>query len=1601
MSSTMFKPNDHVLKYVDDYLYDALYPPEAGYVEEHCIHCRICQVALEEARKRQVAFESVAPLEPSSQLIATTLERIAAHERRKPIVIRTILAVTAAAVLITAGLHLYFLSWAATSADLRLLGQAVWYTGTQASLRIQLNDRLLGTPLPGVPIDVELFDRARSRRQTLAHFTTNEEGGGEPRFRLPDWPDGRYELRVVAHAPTGEEILVPTIELKRSWKVMLSTDKPVYQPGQTIHARSLVLRRLDLKPVAGQTATFSITDPKSNVIFKQSEVTSIYGITAIDCALATEILEGRYTVACQLGDTETKSIVEVKKYVLPKFKFQVEFNQPYYEPGQSIRCKIRADYLFGKPIVDGRVGVAVSLRPSKPSFAEQLSLRTGAAGEASFELALPPPRTGAESDDDDSVLSVEITVTDSAGQSLTKTATRPVTRNRLRIELVPEGGSLVRGMTNTVYVMATYADGRPAQVRVIVPGLSNEVLTDALGIGAFDFAPNSEEVDWTIWATDGAGPVSRRRVQMKCGTSVLDFILRTDKAVYQSGETITIQAQGGGRQPVFVDLVKDGQTVLTQTIDPHFGQTRCAFDLPPDLFGTVELYAYRLDADGIPVRKSRVLYIKRSSDLNVKAQLDRPEYRPGSLARVSFALTDENGKSSPGAISLGVVDEAVYSILPEPPGAEQAFFARDQALLQPVYDAYPWSPGASIRGTPDQRARFEKVLFARTAKDRSATNREALIRKLLPFVENSRSVFEVFERPDWENLVQPEWFPAGSLELLRSGSVPHTLQRGSYTAKRQQVEADKNTALGVIHKAWGGVALLGLVLLMALLYQVSRAMPTLVEILIIVMIVGILTALMLPAVQKVREASNRIRSANQLHEIGLAFENMLESEGRLPSLAEEPHGTPAVRLREWFPETLLWRPELITDGTGHATIDFDLADSITSWHLSAGAVTADGRLGGAQADIKAFQPFFVDVDLPATLTRLDEVAVPVVVYNYLNQTQLVELTLADGPCFQRRDEAVKQVTLTPNQVSKVSFRIRATKVGLCALEVTARGRGVGDAIKRQVEVVPEGRRLEQVFNGSLEQRADVQFTVPAQAIAGSPRAILKLYPSAFSQLVEGLDSIFQMPYGCFEQTSSTTYPNVLALDYLLRNHKTLPEVEAKARHYIGLGYQRLLGFEVPGGGFDWFGCTPANGTLTAYGLMEFEDMARVHQVDPKLIERTRTWLLAQRNADGSWSPDGHRLHDDPTGRHAGDSESVLPTTAYIAWSVFSDPAACPQVEPTRSYLLSQRAETIGDPHTLALLCLALASMKVDGASLAPFVERLGLLPHLSEDGKQAWWQPPEGTTTTFYGSGRCASVETTALATLALLQANHSAPVVHKALTWLVAQKDPRGTWQSTQPTVLALKALLAASGKPLGSEQERRLEIRMDGQRQTLTIPSDQGEVLQQIDLSEHLTPGEHHLQLADLGGARTLYQVSFRYHVPDGDGRQTPESLRVSLNYDKTKLAVDDSTVATARVTNCLASPAPMAILELPVPAGFVVESESLEALAPTAAIARYQLLPGHVLFYLRTLGPRQTLELRYRLRATMPVQVTASPGRVYLYYTPDQQAQSLPVRLTVTSP
>ena len=395
-------------------------------------------------------------------------------------------------------------------------------------------------------------------------------------------------------------------------------------------------------------------------------------------------------------------------------------------------------------------------------------------------------------------------------------------------------------------------------------------------------------------------------------------------------------------------------------------------------------------------------------------------------------------------------------------------------------------------------------------------------------------------------------------------------------------------------------------------------------------------------------------------------------------------GTAAPRIRKDFPETLYVNPEVITGPDGKATIDVNMADSITQWRVSTLAHSAGGKLGGGQSGIKVFQDFFADINFPATLTRGDEVEFPIAVYNYLSTPQTVKLELAAGAWYTPLGSTTQSVDVGPGEVVGVRFPVRVEQVGLQTLTVTATGSAASDALARQVLVVPDGKEFPTALSGSLgagSVQQDVSF--PANAVPGSDELYLEVYPAFLSQVVTGMDSMLQVPNGCFEQTTSTTWPNVLVTRYMTQTGQITPAIQLKAESLISAGYQRLLTFEHKGGGFSWFGeQDPAPYlSVTAFGLMEFADMAKVQPVDPAMVQRTVNWMVAQQQTDGSWKGDQSEFFTFQT--------SVLRNTAFVVWALAENNYTGPEMQNGLSFVKSKLG-TDEDPYTLGLVANAFA-----------------------------------------------------------------------------------------------------------------------------------------------------------------------------------------------------------------------------------------------------------------------------------------------------------------------
>jgi uncharacterized protein YfaS (alpha-2-macroglobulin family) len=518
---------------------------------------------------------------------------------------------------------------------------------------------------------------------------------------------------------------------------------------------------------------------------------------------------------------------------------------------------------------------------------------------------------------------------------------------------------------------------------------------------------------------------------------------------------------------------------------------------------------------------------------------------------------------------------------------------------------------------------------------------------------------------------------------------------------------------------------------------------------------------------------------------------------------------------------------------------------------------------------------------------------------------------------------------------------------------------------------------------------------PEASIADASKIFVRLYPGPLSQVIEGMDSILRMPFGCFEQTSSATYPNVLALDYMKRTKKLTPEIHAKAEGFVATGYQRLLTFEVAGGGFSWFGNAPANKILTAYGLMEFHDMAKVYDVDPQVIARTSDWLVRQQQPDGSWKPDTQFINEGATNRFNAD---LVRITAYIAWALESADSKGPAIEKARQFV-EKHLDGKMDAYTLAVV----ANFAVENGKDSELAHRaLELLRGAAtEKNDFAWWSADE---TGVYATGDSAAVETTGLALQAFLKAGGYNDLVRKSLAWIASKKNGEGNWGTTQGTIMALRALLRASEQS-GSDARGTAEVLLDGKKVvTLEIGRENNDLFHQFVLPQTSADRDNEIEIRFSGKGGLAYQIAGRYFVP-WQQATSHEPLAIEVKYDRTRLAQDEIVTGTAKIRNNLDKTAKMVMVDLGIPPGFELLGEDLQqmvektASAKSGRLEKFNMTATQAILYFDSIAPRDSFEVRYRLRAKYPIHAEGFASRVYQYYDPNVNATAKPVQFEVS--
>lgn len=690
-----------------------------------------------------------------------------------------------------------------------------------------------------------------------------------------------------------------------------------------------------------------------------------------------------------------------------------------------------------------------------------------------------------------------------------------------------------------------------------------------------------------------------------------------------------------------------------------------------------------------------------------------------------------------------------------------------------------------------------------------------------------------------------------------------------------------------------------------------------------------------------------------------------------------------------FRETIYWNPTVETNARGDAEVSFVASDAVTSFRATAEGFSAAGLAGGGQVAIQSKLPLTIDAHMPVEVTSGDTIRLPITLTNETDEPMEATLAASFGTAFKlANNPAAGTIKLKAKDKQTLLFALEVVATdGSADVALDLKARGLSDQIKKSIRVVPRGFPIEVAASGTAKRGSGQRQVIDlAGAMPGSVHASVTMYPSPVAAIASGMDGMIREPGGCFEQASSTNYPNIMILGYLGSTAEGAdPKLVTKTKAVLDKGYKLLTGYETPEKGYEWFGQTPGHEALTAYGLMEFADMAKVYEIDGKMVQRTADWLMSRRDQQGGFMRNAKAL--DSFGR-----ATPATTNAYIMWALS---------EAKRSSNLTKELavqRTLGqetkDPYLLALATNTSIMTAPKAGESAAMAKKLASLQ--AKDGSF-----PGAKETITMSGGESLTIEATALSVLALLKAspnNEYEPQIRAGVEWLNSKRGGYGAWGNTQATILGLKALTAYSEHARQMQSGGRATLVINGKDAgTITFEKGRRDALVWKDLGGKLLAGKNTIEVRLDGDASLPYTVAVDYRS-NQPATSTRAKVSVSTELLKTQAKMGEGVTLRAHVENKTAEGIPMTLARIGLPGGTVFQTWQLKELKDKGLIDFYETRPREVILYWRALPPSAKKDIDLNLLAAVPGIYEGPASSTYLYYTAEDKAWTKPVGITI---
>ncbi|CAG5928835.1 unnamed protein product, partial [Menidia menidia] len=1442
---------------------------------------------------------------------------------------------------------------------------------------------------------------------------------------------------------TEERILMVSFH---SGSVFIQTDKPIYNPGNTVRFRTFVSS--PFFEAVDHSISIDIKNPDDVVVKQVSRTRTVGGVFSDEFPLSEIANEGTWSVIAKFDHWQQNTFTskfEVKKYVLPAFNVTLTSKKSSLSLDDTeLVIEISANYLYGKP-VQGTAYVVFGVKINEqmkrlPSIKKVSELDRGTATLSMEEIraAYPDIRSLVGHS-----VYVKASVLTKAGSDLVEAEKRgiKIVDSPYVISFSDTPKHYKPGLPFDFTILVNYHDGAPVDGVDIKINLLDTVLRASSGsIRATLNMPTdgytqtiivSITFDILLHSVETADPGLRPDQQAKQQITVQSYTPLTGRKNYLYISTGTNSVSVGERlslkfsvstsdqshrqfvKKITYMVLNKGKIIKAERLDVQSHVvTTVGFMVTSEMLPSFRVVAfYSIPWLGQEEVVSDSVWIDVADSciggLTVAPVGNRySPHEPGKNLRFQI-------KGDPGAlVTLVAVDNAVYLL------------NKDRLTQKKIWDAVEYGDiGCTKGGGQDAKTVFTDagLLYSSSAGFKTKT-RQAL--ECPGSARGRRSAEQMKRKAQLENHYKDKLQRRCCKDGLREIPMPYSCTRRSLyiTEGWECMLAFRYCCATYRGQVFNR--------------EIPTTPPPMTTTPLTTTIVDPLPSFEILSFDDVYMTYSRVETSatRQYSSPGLRglpglsgggkiLEPKLHSLGRAPddgvsrvSLYEvdedegEYQDKNEVYLRSKFYESWMWIDVKLpqqtgSDGLASSTLNQPLPDSITEWGIL--AISASANKGFCVAEpynVQATKHLFVDLKLPYSVARNEQIEIKAVIHNYayVDLHLRVVLMKTEGICSVAfKDSYTQEVMLPAESTIVLPYSIMPLVVGKLPLEVMVVAKNLmgGDRVQKFLRVVVDGVQKTEVWNEVLDpssqggrQTINVPRFVPTSIVPNSePETFINVRGHLFADSIDNsikkdsLASLIQMPGGCVEQNlASITLPLIATL-YLDRTNSWESvgvERRAEALGYIIRGYENQLVYRRSDGSYPPYRSQGPSTWITAYVVKVFSMAYSVVSIKQQQVCDPLLYLKENKLKHH----EGTYREDNPGGLRGDDPEITLTAFVHIALAEAMQAGIRCNGSPV---------DVTNTPTTTFLTkalstrgrrpyTVAIASYAL--SLLGKTFDHQPLLEAASAD--KSHWPDREN---------RLFTLEATGYALLALVKMGRMEDA-KAPFKWLNSQRRRGGGFGSTQSTMVVLQALSEyMTKKPISNDLSLNVDVKITGRKDIRYHFNPRTAYAAQ---SSRL-PADLDLEVVVEGNGQGILEVVTHYNQLHEVAESTPckdfeLSVVIEESSDKPQGDIEKLFKMTIKVRALGPRDVRMVVLDISLPTGFTPDNSDMEMLSNSVDcyVSNHQIVDnlsdrGSLILHLFKVSHKEPEILVFRLQQNFKVGLLQpSSVTVYEYYNPDHR-------------